>query len=78
MPRRWPLQSVTTQTPDRVRNTDNLAREKCLASLRLEDTTRSHGLVQRTAQRLLALTLDMLLNAIHRRPPRTLAAYDGR
>jgi hypothetical protein len=36
------------------------------------------GLVQRIAQRLLALTLAMLLNALAGRPPRSLAAYDGR
>jgi Transposase DDE domain len=36
------------------------------------------GLVQRIAQRLLALTQGMLLNARLGRPPRALAAYDGR
>jgi hypothetical protein len=36
------------------------------------------GLVQRIAQRLLALTVGMLLNALTGRPPRALAAYDGR
>jgi hypothetical protein len=36
------------------------------------------GLVQRIAQRLLALTLGMLINSITGRPPRALAAYDGR
>jgi hypothetical protein len=36
------------------------------------------GLVQRIAQRLLALTLAMYLNAILGRPPRALADYDGR
>lgn len=36
------------------------------------------GLVQRIAQRLLALTIGMLLNALTGRPPRALAAYDGR
>jgi hypothetical protein len=36
------------------------------------------GLAQRIAQRLLALTLGMLLNSILGRPPRNLAAYDGR
>jgi Transposase DDE domain len=36
------------------------------------------GLAQRIAQRLLALTLGMLLNAKLGRPPRSLAAYDGR
>jgi Transposase DDE domain len=36
------------------------------------------GLVQRIAQRLLALTLAMLINHLTGRPPRALAAYDGR
>jgi hypothetical protein len=35
-------------------------------------------LVQRIAQRLLALTIAMFLNALPHRPPRALAAYDGR
>jgi hypothetical protein len=36
------------------------------------------GLAQRVAQRLLALTLGMLINILCGRPPRALAAYDGR
>jgi hypothetical protein len=36
------------------------------------------GLVARIAQRILALTLGMLLNALNGRPARALAAYDGR
>jgi hypothetical protein len=36
------------------------------------------GLVQRVAQRLLALTLAMFLNTLIGRPPRALADYDGR
>jgi hypothetical protein len=36
------------------------------------------GLVVRIAQRLLALTLGIYLNTILGRPPRALAAYDGR
>ena len=36
------------------------------------------GLVQRIAQRLLALTLGIYLNDLAGRPPRALAAYDGR
>jgi hypothetical protein len=89
------LQDVTILTPDRVRNADNLAREKRLAGLRLviESTIANlkcqmrleqhlaktpAGLVQRIAQRLLALTTGMLLNALNGRPPRALAAYDGR
>jgi hypothetical protein len=34
--------------------------------------------VQRIAQRLLALTLAMHINILAGRPPRALAAYDGR
>jgi len=36
------------------------------------------GLAQRIAQRLLALTLGMLINLLTGRPPRALTAYDGR
>lgn len=36
------------------------------------------GLVARIAQRLLALTLGIYLNMVLGRPPRALAAYDGR
>src|SRR5205085_12217343 len=36
------------------------------------------GLAQRVAQRLLALTLGIFLNAQLGRPPRALVAYDGR
>jgi hypothetical protein len=36
------------------------------------------GLAVRIAQRLLALTLGILLNTVHGRPARALAAYDGR
>jgi hypothetical protein len=36
------------------------------------------GLVQRIAQRLLALTLGIYCNLLARRPARALAAYDGR
>ena len=36
------------------------------------------GLAQRIVQRLLALTLGMYLNSLLGRPPRALAAYDGR
>jgi Transposase DDE domain len=36
------------------------------------------GLVQRIAQRLLALTLGIYLNCMLGRPARALAAYDGR
>ncbi len=48
--------------------------------MRLEDHLAKTlaGLAQRVVQRLLALTLSMLINTILGRPPRALAAYDGR
>jgi len=48
--------------------------------MRLEDHLAKTlpGLIQRIAQRLLALTLGMHLNQLTGRPPRALAAYDGR
>jgi hypothetical protein len=48
--------------------------------MRLEDHLAKTiaGLVQRIAQRLLALTLGIYLNINLGRPPRALAAYDGR
>jgi len=36
------------------------------------------GLAQRVIQRLLALTLAILINTLLGRPPRALSAYDGR
>jgi hypothetical protein len=36
------------------------------------------GLAQRIAQRLLALTVGVYVNILIGRPPRALAAYDGR
>lgn len=48
--------------------------------MRLQDhlAKTTPGLVQRIAQRLLALTIAMFLNALIGRPPRALADYDGR
>ena len=48
--------------------------------MRLEDHLAKTlaGLAQRVVQRLLALTLGMLINTLIGRPPRALAAYDGR
>jgi len=48
--------------------------------MRLEDHLAKTlpGLAQRIVQRLLALTLGMLINTTLGRPPRALAAYDGR
>jgi Transposase DDE domain len=48
--------------------------------MRLEDHLAKTlpGLAQRIAQRLLALTLGILINLLTGRPPRALVAYDGR
>lgn len=51
---------------------------KCQMRLEQHLAKTPRGLVQRIAQRLLALTIGMLLNALHGRPPRALVAYDGR
>lgn len=86
---------VTLLTPDKTRTTENLSRERALASTRLviesvfsnlkgQMRLEQHlaktptGLAVRIAQRILALTLGMLLNTLTGRPARALAAYDGR
>ena len=51
---------------------------KCQMRLERHLAKTPAGLVQRIVQRLLALTIGMLLNAIAGRPPRALVAYDGR
>jgi hypothetical protein len=55
-----------------------IANLKC--QMRLEDhlAKTPAGLVQRIAQRLLALTIGVLLNTRNGRPPRNLVTYDGR
>jgi len=55
-----------------------IANLKCQMRLEQHLAKTPAGLVQRIAQRLLALTLGMLLNALTGRPPRSLVAYDGR
>lgn len=55
-----------------------IANLKCQMRLEQHLAKTPAGLVQRIAQRLLALTLGMLINALTGRPPRALAAYDGR
>ena len=59
------IESVFSTLKSQLRMEDHLA--KTLA-----------GLAQRIIQRLLALTLGMLINTLTGRPPRALAAYDGR
>jgi len=51
---------------------------KCQMRLEQHLAKTPQGLVQRIAQRLLALTIGMLLNTLNGRPPRALVAYDGR
>jgi Transposase DDE domain len=55
-----------------------IANLKCQMRLEQHLAKTPSGLIQRIAQRLLALTLGMLLNALIGRPPRSLVAYDGR
>ena len=77
------------RTTDNERSQRGLARmrlvvESTIANLKCQMRLEQHlaktptGLVQRIAQRLLALTLGMLINALTSRPPRALVAYDGR
>lgn len=51
---------------------------KCQMRLEQHLAKTPAGLVQRIAQRLLALTVGMFVNALTGRPPRALVAYDGR
>ena len=51
---------------------------KCQMRLEQHLAKTPAGLAQRIAQRLLALTIGMLLNTLTGRPPRALVAYDGR
>ena len=55
-----------------------IANLKCQMRLEQHLAKTPAGLVQRVAQRLLALTVGMLLNALTGRAPRALVAYDGR
>jgi Transposase DDE domain len=61
-----------------------LAIESTIANLKGQMRLEQHlaktpaGLAQRIAQRLLALTIGMLLNTLTGRPTRALVAYDGR
>jgi Transposase DDE domain len=77
------------RTAENIEGERSLARmrlvvESTIANLKCQMRLEQHlartpaGLVQRIAQRLLALTIGMLLNALIGRPPRSLVAYDGR
>jgi Transposase DDE domain len=62
---RLPIESVFANLKGQMRLEQHLAKTPA-------------GLAVRIAQRLLALTLGILLNTLTGRPPRALAAYDGR
>ncbi len=70
--------------PERAKARIRLVIESVFANLKRQMRLGDHlaktigGLVQRIAQRLLALTLGIYLNCMLGRPPRALAAYDGR
>ena len=59
------IESVFSNLKRQMRLSDHLAKT-------------APGLAQRIAQRLLALTIGIHLNTLNGRPPRALAAYDGR
>ena len=75
--------AANTERERRLAST-RLVIESTIANLKCQMRLEQHlaktpaGLFQRIAQRLLALTLGMLLNALLGRPPRSLVAYDGR
>ena len=83
---RTPDRVRTADNLDRERRLASmrLVVESTIANLKCQMRLEQHlaktpaGLVQRIAQRLLALTLGMLINALTGRPPRSLVAYDGR
>jgi hypothetical protein len=69
---------------ERIKARTRLVIESVFSTLKQQMRMEDHlaktlpGLAQRISQRLLALTLGMLINTILGRPPRALAAYDGR
>jgi hypothetical protein len=83
---RTPERTRTAENTERERGLARLRLviESTIANLKCQMRLEQHlaktpaGLIQRIAQRLLALTLGMLLNALMQRPPRSLVAYDGR
>jgi len=83
---RTPDRVRTADNLDRERRlaSTRLVVESTISNLKCQMRLEHHlaktlgGLVQRIAQRLLALTLGMFINALTGRPPRSLVAYDGR
>ena len=69
---------------ERALSSTRLAIESVFSNLKEQMRLERHlartpaGLAVRIAQRILALTIGMLLNTISGRPARALAAYDGR
>jgi len=75
---------AANQTSERRLASTRLAIESVFSNLKGQMRLERHlaktpaGLVVRIAQRLLALTIGILLNTVSGRPARALAAYDGR
>jgi hypothetical protein len=76
--------TAENHTRERTLASARLVIESVFANLKEQMRLERHlaktpsGLAQRIAQRLLALTLGILLNTLSGRPARALAAYDGR
>lgn len=83
---RTPDRVRTADNLDRERRlaSTRLVVESTISNLKCQMRLEQHlaktlaGLVQRIAQRLLALTLGIFINTLTGRPPRSLVAYDGR
>jgi len=75
--------TVTNERRERVLASTRLVIESVFSNLKQQMRLERHlartpaGLAVRIAQRILALTLGMLLNTTNGRPARALAAYDG-
>lgn len=76
--------TAANQGRERVLTAARLVIESVFSNLKEQMRLERHlaktprGLAQRIAQRLLALTIGILLNTLSGRPARALAAYDGR
>ena len=76
--------TAANHTRERALTSQRLTIESVFSNLKEQMRLARHlaktprGLAQRIAQRLLALTLGILLNTLSGRPARALAAYDGR
>jgi len=78
------MSSLTSPVPARcgrpalITDSELVALAVCQAAIGASSDRQFLGLVGRIAQRILALTLGILLNTLNGRPARALAAYDGR